>query len=140
MVQEWSSFPADGQKRVTKLLNIANLVTTPSKLFKDNFSIWREDIVYLPNAIDVNEYSYKLRENPAPHLGWLRKFEWHYNPLLAIETLNILNENFSNISLIMGGADFNDGSAKKVRSVASKYKLLNRLEFTGFVPRIWQNS
>lgn len=121
--------------RVRRLLQEADLVTTPSQLFQQEFSNWRSDIIYLPNAIDVDMYQYKLRKNPAPRMGWLRKFEQNYNPLLAVETLFLLKKDFPTVKMVMGGADSHDGSSDDVRQFVQKHELAEHLKITGFVAR-----
>jgi glycosyltransferase involved in cell wall biosynthesis len=121
--------------RVRRLLQEADQVTTPSKLFQEKFSHWRSDIIYLPNAIDVDMYPYQHRNKPKPRLGWLRKFERNYNPTLAVETLALLLKDFPSIKLIMSGADPHDGSSDEVKKLIHKYGITNELEITGFITR-----
>jgi glycosyltransferase involved in cell wall biosynthesis len=121
--------------RVRRLLQQADLVTTPSKLFQNKFSSWRSDIIYLPNAIDISIYPNRLRNNPSPTLGWLRKFEKNYNPVLAVKTLALLKKDFPKIKLVMSGADFGDGSSEEVNRFVQANKLNDYLDITGFVSR-----
>lgn len=121
--------------RVRRLLQHANLVTTPSKLFQNKFFSWRSDIIYLPNAIDISMYPNRLRNNPSPLLGWLRKFEKNYNPILAVKTLSLLKNDFPKIKLVMSGADFGDGSSNEVKRFIQANKLNEQLNITGFISR-----
>ncbi len=121
--------------RVRHLLQAAGRVTTPSQLFREKFSTWRPDIIYLPNAIDVGMYQYRLRKNPIPRLGWLRKFEQNYDPILAVETLDALRKDFPAVILVMGGADSHDGSFDEVQQFVHKHGIAGPLEITGYVAR-----
>lgn len=123
-------------KRIRRMLQQASVVTTPSKLFTENFSAWRKDIVYLPNAINIETYKYKLRNKPNPKLGWLRKFEHNYNPNLAVRTIGLLAKDYPNVKLTMSGADFHDGSSDDVKNLMKILKLSSQIEITGFISRL----
>ena len=119
--------------RVRRLLVNADMVTTPSKLFQEKFSSWRQDIIYLPNAIELDNYNFRLRSNPAARIGWLRKFEKIYNPILAVKTLANLLSDFPSAKLIMGGGDIHDGSSDDVKKIAINKNLVDQLDIQGFI-------
>ena len=121
--------------RFKHLLQKASCVTTPSKKFQKEFSKWRQDILYLPNAINLNDYPYKQRIHPTPNLGWLRKFEHNYNPLLAIQTTALLVDDFPSIKLIMSGADLGDGSLAETMETIPRKNLTEHVQVTGFIDR-----
>lgn len=101
--------------RVQSLLNSAEKVTAPSAYLLDALKSFRSDILLLPNPLPLSNYRYRLRENPAPRLLWLRNFHHVYNPSLAIKALDRLLADFPEISLAMVGPDKNDGSLEQVK-------------------------
>jgi len=129
------SFSERWPVRVRKLIQEADVVTTPSKIFQNKFSSLREDIVYLPNAIDINSYLFKQRNKPDPKLGWLRKFEENYNPSLTINVHSLLSKEFPTSTLSMGGADGHDGSFEIAKSLVIKEGLTEKIDFPGFINR-----
>lgn len=121
--------------RVRHMLQKASSVTTPSYLFTEYFSKWRPDIVHLPNAIDLDFYPLQIRSECQPKLGWLRKFDYLYNPTLAAKVIQIIKQDFPDIKLIMSGADLNNGSMDQVLTIMNQEDLTANIEITGFINR-----
>ena len=122
-------------RRVRLLLQRADVVTTPSRLFAERFSTWRPDILYLPNAIDLSNYDFIPRSRIQPNLCWLRKFESIYNPPLAIVATKMLLQEFPIINLTMGGAIIEGESFRNCESIISKYNLESNIQLPGFIKR-----
>jgi L-malate glycosyltransferase len=81
-------------------------ITAPSdyliKAFEAKYS---ENLIYIPNAIEIENYSFSKREFHSPRLLWVRSFSKIYNPKMAIDVLYNLKKNFPNASLTMVGPD-----------------------------------
>lgn len=120
-------------KRFSKVMLSADLVTTPSKLYQNEFAKIRPDIIYLPNAIDLSNTHFFLREKARPKIAWLRKFEHIYNPILAARTLDQLKDIFPEIKISMGGGDSQDGSKADVEELIKERLLLNNVNIPGFI-------
>ncbi len=81
-------------------------ITAPSRYLLDSFSKKNyENLVYVPNSIDINKYSFKEREIAIPKLLWVRSFSTIYNPKMAIKVLYELKKEFPTASLCMVGPD-----------------------------------
>ncbi|GAH05363.1 unnamed protein product, partial [marine sediment metagenome] len=91
--------------RVRRLLSGASAVTTPSRFLYQHMSKFHNDIQYLPNGLELNQYSFRLRTNPLPKLCWLRAYHKIYNPTMAVEAVALLKETFPEILLMMIGPD-----------------------------------
>ncbi len=93
---------------------------SPSDYIKSEFEKQGySNIISIPNAIELKNYSFKQRIYKTPKLLWVRSFSEIYNPLLAVKILKaLLNENI-NASLCMVGPD-SDGSLEKAKDYAKK--------------------
>lgn len=66
------------------------------------------NIKYIPNSIDLREYRFKDRKDFKPKLLWVRAFSEIYNPLLAVQTLELLLKKSSEAELCMVGPEKDD--------------------------------
>lgn len=78
--------------RVRRLLNSASAVTTPSRYLQEALGTYCDDLLLLPNAIDLNLYPFRLRSHAQPKLIWLRAFHNIYNPCMAARAVAHLLE------------------------------------------------
>ena len=124
-------FAKETGKRVPHLLQSASIVIAPSPYLFEQMRPYRQDLVLLPNPLNLAAYSFKHRVHPAPRLVWLRAFHDIYNPSLAVRVLACLVEDFPNIRLLMMGPDKGDGSLQAMNNLALKLGIVNRLTWTG---------
>lgn len=122
--------------RVHRLITRANRVMTPSHYLQQELMRFRNDIGYLPNGLDLQNYPFNLRKNPKPRLCWLRAFHKMYNPTMAVEVMVLLRETFPDIHLTMIGRDEEDGSFDAVRKIAEESGVRAHLHFSGSVPKV----
>jgi glycosyltransferase involved in cell wall biosynthesis len=120
---------------VEKLLKSANIVTTPSLFIRRSLENILKDIKYIPNAIDLERYSFKLRPKPAPRLVWLRAFHRMYNPMLAVQALSSLVSEYPEIHLSMAGPDKGDGSLREVQRYADQKGIQGNLSIVGTIKK-----
>ena len=123
-------------KRVEKLLLSGNQVATPSLFLKESFTHIRNDIIYLPNGIDISSYAFFKRMNIKPNLVWFRAFHQVYNPKMAIDSIYLLDNQIQDIYLQMIGPDKKDGSKKLVDELIAKYNLRSKIEIVGPIGKI----
>jgi len=122
-------------KRVPHLLQSASAVTAPSGYLLEQMSVYRQDIVLLPNSLELTNYSFKHRAHPTLNLVWLRAFHDIYNPSLAIKVLALLINDFPSVRLVMIGPDKGDGSRDKMISLALELGVHDRVICPGKVPK-----
>jgi glycosyltransferase involved in cell wall biosynthesis len=96
---------------------------------------YRQDLVLIPNPLDLAKYQFRRREQPAPNLIWLRAFHDIYNPALAVRVLALLVQDFPSVRLFMIGPDKGDGSCEATKDLAVKLGVAERVQFTGAVPK-----
>lgn len=122
-------------KRVRRLLSIANAVTTPSHHIQQAFHPIRSDILYLPNGLDTQHYSFHLRSTPKANIVWLRAFHEIYNPKMAILALSSIVKAIPEAHLTMIGPDTGDGTFEQVKNLIRKADLGKSVTFTGAIPK-----
>ncbi len=122
-------------KRARRLLRSAAAVTVPSRYLLEEMRPYREDLLVLPNALQVEAYRFRLRSKPRPRLVWLRAFHALYNPCLAPRVLALLAPRFDDVCLMMVGPDKRDGSIPAVAQVARALGVSDRIEMPGGVPK-----
>ena len=129
------SFAGRSEGRVRSLFQCASAVTAPSMYLLEQMHPYREDIILLPNPLYLANYSFSLRRHPAPCLIWLRALHSMYNPSLAVQVVALLAKTFQGVRLFMIGPDKGDGSLASARGSALKLGVMDKITFTGPVPK-----
>ena len=121
--------------RVARLLGSATAaVTAPSEYLADAMRLVRSDVRILPNPLDLDSYVYHERTLLKPRLVWLRAFHQIYDPVLAVRVLAQVATYADDAHLTMIGPD-KDGTLSAVRAEAKRFRVLDRIVFTGGVPK-----
>jgi len=63
------------------------------------------ELVYIPNTIEIQNYSFLKRDNLQPKLLWVRSLSSIYNPEMALQVLFKLKKDFPQAQLCMVGPD-----------------------------------
>ncbi|MGH9802004.1 MAG: glycosyltransferase family 4 protein, partial [Blastocatellia bacterium] len=113
-------FAAQNSRRVKNCLSRASAVTAPSSYLVELMRPYRDDILLLPNPIEISRYEFRLRSEVQPELIWLRSFHRIYNPHLAVRVAAELLEDFPDLFLRMIGPDKGDGSWHQTIQAASE--------------------
>lgn len=129
------AFAQRHSKRVQRLLLTACAVTTPSSYLFEQMRAYRQDLMRLPNSLELKKYPFKQRDRPEPNLVWLRAFHDIYNPSLAVKVVALLVKDFPAVRLVMIGPDKKDGSLESTKELAIKLGVLEKITFTGPVPK-----
>jgi len=129
------AFAKRSGERVQQLLKSACAVTTPSAFLFQYMRAYREDLVLLPNSLDLGKYPFKHRDRPALNLVWLRGFHDIYNPSLAVKVVALLAKEFPSVALVMIGPDKADGSLEAAKDLARRLEVLDKITFAGPVPK-----
>jgi L-malate glycosyltransferase len=116
-----------------KLFKGAKTNVAPSKYLMDKFAAeGYHNLTYIPNTIEIEQYSYLPRKETGPKLLWVRSFAEIYNPMLALLVVEKLKEKFPNVSLCMIGPE-KDGSLQKCKAYAAELQL--PVIFTGMLSK-----
>ncbi|NQY05903.1 MAG: glycosyltransferase family 4 protein [Flavobacteriaceae bacterium] len=126
---------AKSPKKCNTIFDNALMSIAPSEYLNSAFKeAGYTKVMFIPNNIEVDLYEYKEREGIKPNLLWVRSFRDIYNPTLAIEVLQLLKENYPEAKLCMIGPQA-DKSFEETKSLATKYDLLDSIEFTGMLTK-----
>ncbi len=106
-----------------QIFNNAYKCVSPSIYLKDIFNQFGyNNVEFIPNSVDVKEYTYETKTIDKPKLFWLRSYKKIYNPLMAINVANSLKDNGYDCELCMVGPD-GDGSYLYAQRLARETKL-----------------
>ena len=116
-------------KSCKRIFDHARLSVAPSQFLKEVFKAYGfENVICIPNSIDLKLYPFKKREKLHPKILWVRAFAEIYNPYMAVKTVEKLREKDINASLSMVGPD-KDGSMERTKHLAQELGV--NVEFTG---------
>lgn len=80
------------------------------------------NLKYIPNTIEIVNYTFQLRKKASPKLLYVRSFAQIYNPILALKVVKVLQQDFPTIQLSMVGP-FKDDSIDQCKAYAKQYNL-----------------
>jgi glycosyltransferase involved in cell wall biosynthesis len=121
--------------RVRRLFVSAERVLAPSRFLKDSLRKYHPDIDIIPNGIDLPSHRTNDTDERSIGLVWLRAFRLMYNPVLAVEVLALLKEEFPCITLLMVGPDTGDGSLEQTKLRAKDLGVIDSVTFFGPIPK-----
>ena len=93
--------------------------------FEDNYS---NNLIYIPNTIQLENYAFQEKVFDEPKLLWVRSFSSIYNPKMAIDVLSGLKKTYPKAILCMVGPD-KENLIEACKLHAEKLNL--NVEFTG---------
>lgn len=106
-----------------KLFNRAKTNVAPSDYLIQSFAEkGYTNLTYIPNTIEIKNYSFLLRKRLKPNLLWVRSFSELYNPKMALSILERLIKEGYQASLCMIGPE-KDGSLKECKQIAKEKNL-----------------
>lgn len=129
-------------KNTPKLSNAlfkkAYLNVAPSMYLMESFKEFGfNNLMYIPNSIEIENYTFQKRELDKVKLLWVRSFSKIYNPELAVKIVKALKDENIEAELCMVGPD-NDGSMIQTKDLASKLNV--DVKFTGKLSKVeWIN-
>jgi glycosyltransferase involved in cell wall biosynthesis len=86
------------------------------------------NLIYIPNGIEIENYTFKERKKASPNLLWVRSFSKIYNPLMAVAVFSMIKNKYPEATLCMVGPE-KDGSLLEAKRKAEELKL--EVLFTG---------
>lgn len=87
-----------------------------------------QNVILIPNTIEITHYNFKERSHFQPKLLWVRAFAKIYNPEMAIQVFSEIQKQFPTAQLTMVGPD-KDGSLIETKKFAESLHL--QVNFTG---------
>lgn len=89
------------------------------------------NLIYIPNTIPLENYSFKKRERVTYRLLWVRSFASIYNPEMALQVVEKLQKEGKDVTLCMVGPD--KGSMENCEKIAKDKGL--PVTFTGLLDK-----
>lgn len=87
-----------------------------------------DNVIHIPNTIEIDKYEFKIRNELTPKLLWVRAFASIYNPEMAVKVLQQLQVKYPSATLTMVGPD-KDGSLQTTKDFAKSIGVT--VNFTG---------
>ena len=111
------------------IFNNAYINIAPSKYLYDNFKKKGfENLIYIPNTIELSNYPFEEKKYDFPRLLWVRSFSKIYNPLMALKVFELVKQKYPNATLTMVGPRKDESNEEAIQY--SEKNNLN-VEFTG---------
>ena len=85
-------------------------------------------LLYIPNTIEIENYSFKKRNERVPKILWVRSLCATYNPEMALKVFYELKKDFPKAELCMVGPD-KDNILSKLEAMSQSLEL--KVTFTG---------
>jgi len=85
----------------------------------------------IPNPVDISAYPFRLRQQAAPSLLWMRSFYPYYNPHMALRVLRRLVAAYPQASLAMAGKD--KGLQAELIETVAQWGIQAQVRFPGFL-------
>jgi len=105
------------------LFKHAKINVAPSLYLKHSFeNNGINNVIHIPNSIDIDKYPFTIRTYNSLKLLWVRSFSKIYNPKLAVMTYKSLKEIYPNAELCMVGPD-SDGTLNEIKSLVKDLNL-----------------
>jgi glycosyltransferase involved in cell wall biosynthesis len=122
----------DKSKRLSDFIfNHSFINVAPSGYLKYEFNRRGfQNVVLIPNNIDIANYTFKIRKTISPRLLWVRSFGSLYNPTMALRVLAELKKTHPEAELCMVGQD-KDGSMLECQQLADQLGITQSVTFTG---------
>ena len=88
------------------LFKNAYFITAPSDYLYEAFlPKYADNLLLIPNTINIGLYDYQPREVKGPYMLWVRSFSKIYNPKMAIDVYAMLKREYPTAELCMVGPD-----------------------------------
>ena len=87
-----------------------------------------QNLISIPNVIEIENYPFLERKKAKPNLLWVRSFAKIYNPMMAVDVFVSLKRKYPEATLCMVGPE-KDGSLSIAKQKAAALEL--DIQFTG---------
>jgi glycosyltransferase involved in cell wall biosynthesis len=124
------AFRLKNNPRICKMIFMYSFQNVSPSLFliKQFKAEGYENVMHIPNTIELENYPFLEREKAKPNLLWVRSFAKTYNPIMAVEVFAIIKNKYPEATLCMVGPE-KDGSLLIAKQKAKDLKL--DILFTG---------
>ena len=115
------------------ILSKPDILVTPHRFLRDKLSSLGLRIdAMIPNYIDLDRYTYRLRIGLTPRFLYLRGLHPIYNPEMALRVFSLVQKDYPEAVLTLAGPD--DGYLRACKGLVKDLNLHN-VKFLGVVPK-----
>lgn len=125
------TFSKEHPRWVDRVFARADLVLAPSDFLAETFRSRGLDVRVIPNVLDIENYELRERSSARPALLWMRTFQEHYDPLMAVRVFERVSRVHPDATMIMGGAD--QGLFDATVAEAQRLGVDDRITFPGYM-------
>jgi len=95
----------DARRTITRTMEVADMVTTTTKYLADKLKQYNDNVVVLPNYIDLNEWKLPLpkEDDKQIRIGWTGSITHVEDMKMVVEPLRRICKEFKNVQLVMLG-------------------------------------
>ena len=112
----------------------SNTNIAPSKYLEKEFLKQGFKTSYIPNTIELSDYTFENKNIDVPKILWVRSFIDIYNPSMAVKVLKKVKAHYPEAILCMIGP-FRDDSYPETVALAEEYGIKDSIEFTGVLKK-----
>lgn len=125
------NFSREHRSWVERVFDRADVVLAPSDYLADAFRSWGIDVKVIPNVLSIENYEFNEHPVPRPALLWMRTFQEHYDPLMAVRVLERVLRVHPEATMVMGGAD--QGLFDATVAEARRLGVDGHIDFPGYL-------
>jgi len=118
------------------LLSDARTIISPSEYLQKSFQNNSFSITVIPNYIDLEKYSFKIRNKIKPQIFWVRSIHNIYNPEMAIHVLDKIRKIYPDAQLCMVGPVKDNRVMEQLKILISRLDLQDHVSFSGQLSKI----
>lgn len=116
---------------VRRVLGRSDNLIAPSRFLAEEMRKIGFRARVIPNVVDLERYTFRMRQQLRPRLIWMRAFHLIYNPHMAIRAFANVKKTFPKATLVMAGVD--KGLEFEIRQLVGDMGLTDAVRFPGFL-------
>jgi L-malate glycosyltransferase len=114
-----------------RVLSRGKALIAPSQYLQRSIRAGSGPTSIIPNVVDLQGYTFRLRQRVRPRLLWMRTFHEIWNPRMALRVMGRLRNDGIDARLVMGGQD--KGMLGRLRAQAETMGIAGAVSFPGFL-------
>ena len=113
------------------VLKRGTVITCPSPYLIHHLAPLGLPMRLIENSLPLPEYAFHPKESFGPRLLWMRSFHPIYNPVMALEVVALLKQDFPGVRMYMAGVDL--GHFEQTKALARQMGLEQEVIFPGYL-------
>jgi len=114
----------------SRVLKLGTIITCPSEYLITEMNHLNFPFCLIENSLPVSNYVFQDKKTFKPRLLWMRSFHPIYNPIMALEVLQLVQKHYPDAIMYMAGVDL--GYKLETEQMVVKMGLTSSVVFPGF--------